>query len=268
MSLRKRFPTAVILLAAVFAVFQWAPPLVLFIFLQAFIIAALIEFYNLAEKKKLHPQPLLGILAALLISASFFIKALPLGLALFGGLLLAGIYFLMASNTIEKAMFFPSALAITMFGAFYISLTMNYLYALRAERGPFYVYFLLGVIFLGDSGAYLLGKSLGRHKMTPIASPNKTWEGSLGGIIFACLGALAARQLLLKQIGLGEAVLCGVLAHAVAQISDPLESLFKRAVGVKDSSNMLPGHGGFLDRIDSLLLAVPFYYYFIRYFWK
>jgi phosphatidate cytidylyltransferase len=72
----------------------------------------------------------------------------------------------------------------------------------------------------------------------------------------------------LKGIGLWQAALCGVCVHAVAQLSDPLESLFKRAAGVKDSSNFLPGHGGFLDRIDSMILAAPFYYYFIRFFWK
>jgi phosphatidate cytidylyltransferase len=90
----------------------------------------------------------------------------------------------------------------------------------------------------------------------------------VGGIVFAVLGAWAARTLLLKDVGLGEALVCGALVHAAAQISDPLESLFKRAAGVKDSSNILPGHGGILDRIDSLILASPFFYYFIRYFWK
>jgi phosphatidate cytidylyltransferase len=124
------------------------------------------------------------------------------------------------------------------------------------------------VIFLGDSGGYLFGKLIGKHKMTPLASPNKTWEGSLGGLAFGALGALAARQILLRDIGLWQALVCGVLVHAAAQVSDPLESLFKRAVGVKDSSNFLPGHGGFLDRVDSFLLAAPFFYYFVKLFWK
>lgn len=101
-----------------------------------------------------------------------------------------------------------------------------------------------------------------------MASPNKTWEGSFGGILFACLGALAAQQILLREIGIWQVLLCGIFVHAIAQVSDPFESLFKRAVGVKDSSNMLPGHGGFLDRIDSLIFATPFFYYFIKFFWR
>jgi phosphatidate cytidylyltransferase len=268
MSLRKRFPTAVILLAVLFVVIQWTSALIFFLFLQTFIIVALLEFYNLARRRKWAPRRTAGILFALLIGASFYFKELPFEMALIIGLMLAGAYFVVSFNTIEKMVLFPPSFALTVFGAVYIGFTLGYLYPLRVEKGPLYIYFLFIVIFLGDSGAYMFGKLLGRHKMTPIASPNKTWEGSIGGILFACGAAIAARALFLPRIGLFQAVICGALVHAVAQLSDPLESLFKRAAGVKDSSNILPGHGGFLDRIDSLILAAPFYYYFIRFFWK
>jgi phosphatidate cytidylyltransferase len=152
-------------------------------------------------------------------------------------------------------------------GAVYISFTLNYFYLLRQERGVFSIYFLLAVISLGDTGAYVLGKVWGRRRVLPIASPRKTWEGCLGGILFACVAALAAQLVLLPEIVLWKAIICGFLVHVVAQISDPLESLFKRAAGVKDSSRLLLGHGGFLDRMDSLLLATPFFYYFISYLW-
>jgi phosphatidate cytidylyltransferase len=268
MSLRQRFPTALILLAVLFALVQWASPPVFFLVIQALVIAALIEFYNLAKKKKLEPRPAVGIGFALMIGASFYFTALPFELALIAGLLLAGLYYLVAVNTIEKVMAFPGSFAITIFGAVYVAFTSNYLYVLKAERGPLYLYFLFAVVFLGDSGAFFVGKLLGRHKMTPLASPSKTWEGALGGIIFAAIGAVLARELLLKEVGLEMVLLCGVVVHAAAQVSDPLESLFKRAVGVKDSSRLLPGHGGFLDRIDSLLFAAPLFYYFVRYIWK
>jgi phosphatidate cytidylyltransferase len=158
-------------------------------------------------------------------------------------------------------------MALTFFGAFYLSFTLNHFYLLKVERGPNPIFFLLAVIFLGDTGAYLFGKLLGRRKLVPIASPRKTWAGAMGGIILAVLGGLIIRFTILKDIVLWKAILTGAVVHIVAQFSDPLESLFKRAVGVKDSSNMLPGHGGVLDRMDSLILATPFFYYFVNFFW-
>jgi len=267
MSLRQRFPTAIALLGVLFAVVQWAPPAVFFGVLQLLILISLAEFYGLAGRRNLQPRIAAGVPLVLLIGAAFFFPSLPLGFVLFLILFLSGLIFLAAASTVEKVVAFPAAIALTVFGALYIGFTLNHLYWIQVERGPFYLYFFFGTIFLGDSGAYLFGKLVGRHKMTPLASPNKTWEGSLGGLLFAVIGAIAARTLLLKHVGLADAAICGLCLHAVAQISDPVESLFKRAAGVKDSSNLLPGHGGFLDRVDSLLLAAPFFYYFILYFW-
>jgi phosphatidate cytidylyltransferase len=268
MNLLKRTATAVVLLGVLFVVVQYAPNGVLFLFGQAFIVAALVEFYGLTGKKGLKPQKSLGIVLAILVSLTFYFRAIPLEAALFGGLLIAGVYFFAAVNTTEKLAAFPGSFAVTLLGMIYISFPLNFLYRIRLEFGPFFLYFLFAVIFLGDTGAFFIGKPFGRKKMAPIASPNKTWEGSAGGILFALAGALLARWLLLPEAPLGLALLTAVIVHAAAQVSDPLESLFKRAVGVKDSSNILPGHGGFLDRFDSFILAGPFFYYFIRYFWK
>jgi len=236
--------------------------------LQLIIVASLIEFYNLPLKRNLFPKKIFGIILALIISSSFFFEEISLEIALFASLFLAAIYFLLSFNTVEKLRHFSASISLTFFGAFYLSFPLNYFYPVRVEKGPFYVYFLLAVIILGDSGAYVMGKLWGKRKQVPLASPNKTWMGGLGGILFAALGAIAAQQILLREVVLWKAILCGVLVHVMAQISDPVESLFKRAVGVKDSSNVLPGHGGFLDRIDSFILAVPFFYYFVKYIWK
>ncbi len=268
MNLRKRLPTALILLGLLFLLIQYGTRLVIFLVLQAVILAALVEFYNLARKKKLHPQHFLGACLVLLIGLSFFFRpTIPLDLALFAALFIAGLYYLLTFRQLEHLPFFTQSIAVTFFGVVYLGFTLNYLFLLRFERGAFTIYFLCSIIFLGDTGAYFIGKLFGRHRMTPLASPKKTWEGSVAGILFGVLGAWLAQALLLKEIELWRALVCGALVHAVAQMSDPLESLFKRAVGVKDSSNMLPGHGGFLDRMDSFILAAPFFYYFIRYFW-
>jgi phosphatidate cytidylyltransferase len=160
-------------------------------------------------------------------------------------------------------MHFPMTIGLTFFGAFYLSFTLNHVFLIRENYGPFYVYFLLLVVVAGDSGAFTFGKLFGRHRMTPLASPNKTWEGSIAGLLSACIGGIVVQQFLLKDAILWKAILFALLIHAAAQISDPLESIFKRAAGVKDSSNALPGHGGILDRIDSQILAAPLFYYLL-----
>ena len=268
MSLLKRTFTAVPLIGALFVIVQYAPEWAFFLFGQVFIMAALVEFYNLAERKQLLPQKIVGCAMALLVSLTFYFPAFPLEIALFGGLLVASVYFVITFKTLEKLAYFPASFAVTVVGMVYISFPLNFLFRIRAEDGPYTLYFLFAVIFLGDTGGYFIGKPFGRKKMTPIASPNKTWEGSAGGILFALGGALLARTLLLPEVPLGLAAVSAVVVHAAAQVSDPLESLFKRAVGVKDSSNVLPGHGGFFDRIDSLILAGPLFYFIVRYFWK
>ena len=269
MSFKKRLPTAIILIVVLFVLIEYTPLWANFLVLQALMLACLLEFYGLAQKKKFHPQKTFGVFLAMLISLSFLLpEDFPIPLALFIGLLLTCAYYLLVFNRLEKLPGFMSSIAITFFGPIYLSFTINHLYWMRVEKGTLYLYFLCAIIFLGDTGAQIFGLLFGRHKMTPLASPNKTWEGSLGGILFGILGALLARQFLLKDVDLVMAIVCGALVHAVAQVSDPLESMFKRAVGVKDSSNLLPGHGGFLDRLDSFILASPFFYYVVKYFWK
>jgi phosphatidate cytidylyltransferase len=181
-------------------------------------------------------------------------------------LLIAGFYFVASINSLEKMMHFPKMISLTFFGAIYVSFTLNFIFLIREDYGPFFVYFLLLTIVTGDSAAFAFGKLFGKHPMTPFASPKKTWEGSVMGLLFACVGGVVIHSTLLSETSLWKAIAFAFLIHAVAQISDPLESLFKRASGVKDSSNILPGHGGFLDRIDSLILAAPFFYYLLTLF--
>jgi phosphatidate cytidylyltransferase len=264
----KRTVTAVVLLGAVFLIVQYAPHWVFFLFGQAVIVAALLELYALGEKKDIHPQRALGIGLTLLAGLPFYFRTIPFEAALFAVLLVSAVYYVVTTNSVEKLGRFPAAFAFTVFGALYVGFTLNFLYRIRLESGPFLLYFLFAVVFLGDTGAYFIGKPLGRHKMTPIASPNKSWEGSAGGFLFALAGAALARWILGLDVPLGTAFLTAVVVHAAAQVSDPLESLFKRAAGVKDSSNALPGHGGFLDRIDSLILAGPLFYFIVKYIWR
>jgi phosphatidate cytidylyltransferase len=267
MSLRQRTSTASVLIALIVVVIQWAPRLVYFLFVQAVILAALMEFYSLAQRRSQRPQRALGAVLAMLFGLPLVVKEVSFPMALSAAFLLTAVVFVIVYDTVEKLPSFSAAITLTMFGALYVAFPLDFLFSLREERGAFTIYFLFSVIFLGDTGAYFVGKLVGRHKMTPLASPNKTWEGSAGGLLLAASGAAAARAVFLPGLDLGLAVLTGTVVHAAAQVSDPLESLFKRAVGVKDSSNVLPGHGGFLDRVDSFLLAAPLFYYLVRFLW-
>lgn len=263
---RKRLPTALVLIALVYACIQYFPKLGFFIAVQVVILASLLEFYHLPEKKNLFPSKVFGLILAAGISISFYFDWLSLELALFAWLFFVGVYFVASMNSLEKMMHFPTTIALTFFGAFYVSFTLNHIFLIREKFGPFFVYFLLLVVIAGDSGAFTFGKLFGRHKMTPLASPNKTWEGSIAGLLSACIGGVIVQQVLFRDALVWKAILFALLLHAAAQVSDPLESIFKRAAGVKDSSNALPGHGGFLDRIDSHILAAPLFYYLLIFF--
>ena len=267
MSLRKRLPTSLVLLVFAFCLVQFVPPLLFLLVIQILILVSLLEFYNLFRAKKIFPQKIFGIILALIITSSFYFVGFSLAMALFVCLLLSAVYYVISISSLEKLVTFPSEIALTFFGAVYLSFTLDHLYLLKVEKGPYFIYFLLAIIFFGDTGAYMFGRLWGKRKLAPIASPNKTWMGSFGGIIFAVVGVVFIHFIILKEIVLWKAIVTGIVVHIIAQFSDPLESLFKRAVVIKDSSNILPGHGGFLDRMDSLILATPFFYYFINFFW-
>ncbi len=127
---------------------------------------------------------------------------------------------------------------------------------------------LLMIVFLGDTGAYFAGKMLGRHKLYPAISPNKTVEGTLGGLAASIGGGALAHTLLVPQLGLAECLLVGGMCGAVAQVGDLAESLFKRATGTKDSGKLLPGHGGMLDRIDGVLFGGPVFLGWLHVAWQ
>lgn len=132
--------------------------------------------------------------------------------------------------------------------------------------GEWLVIFVSACTWLCDSGALFAGKAFGRHKLAPNISPGKTWEGSVGGLLTALVaGALLGHWMHLPMIhALGLAAICAV----AGQVGDLCESALKRDLGVKDFSNVLPGHGGILDRIDSLLFSAPLAYYYVLFFLK
>ncbi len=127
--------------------------------------------------------------------------------------------------------------------------------------GAAWLFLVLAITWIQDSAAYFVGRSLGRHKMAPILSPKKTWEGFAGGLAASVLTAVIALPLLGLPIGYLAAALIGAAAGVAGPMGDLGESLMKRQIGVKDSGSLIPGHGGILDRMDSLLFTGPVVYY-------
>jgi phosphatidate cytidylyltransferase len=116
--------------------------------------------------------------------------------------------------------------------------------------------------------AYITGRLIGRHKMSPVISPNKTIEGAAGGIIFGAVAAIVLNLYLELGMGLASVVILSVVIGVVAIIGDLAESVIKRGAGVKDSGSIIPGHGGVLDRIDSIIFTVPVLYYYILLYYR
>ena len=152
------------------------------------------------------------------------------------------------------------------FGIFYIGFCSSHLILLRASpQGIYWLLVLTAITVSSDTGAYYVGRAFGKTKLYPALSPGKTRAGAVGGIIGGTLGGLIAAAILFTGINLVTVVLLGLVLSAVGIIGDLLESLIKRVSGVKDSGQILPGHGGLLDRCDSLLLTAPVLYYVL--FW-
>jgi phosphatidate cytidylyltransferase len=154
----------------------------------------------------------------------------------------------------------------TVGGVVYIGWLGSHLVFLRhLDNGRDWVYLAVFAAFANDTSAYFVGRALGRTKLVPRISPGKTVEGSLGGILFGALGLVLLNYALGLRIDVWPLIPLAVLVPVAAQLGDLAESLIKRGAGVKDASVLLPGHGGVLDRLDSVLFVVPLVYYYARF---
>lgn len=139
-----------------------------------------------------------------------------------------------------------------------------YHYHVSPYQGTYLLLYVFSLIWAADSGAYFFGRALGKHKLAPKVSPGKSWEGAIGGLFTAAVVAVLFLQftpnnLLGREVNLVPFVALSVATVAISILGDLTESMFKRQAGIKDSSHLIPGHGGILDRIDSLTAAVPFF---------
>ena len=270
--LKKRIITALWGIPLCVAAVWFDTPLPWFTILVAICgVLAVFEFYRLVAKSKVPPHTYFGLLMTLLFILSRH-AALPstlkpyldhnllLPLLLTSAVLLSLIYLIRQARGKEAF----TAWAWTMAGILYVGWLLGYLVALRGlDDGRNWVFFALFTTFASDMSAFFTGRAWGRHRLAQNISPGKTREGTIGGILGAIIVSLffILPTTLILPLHWGQAILLGLLVSIFGQIGDLVESLFKRNMGVKDSGRLVPGHGGVLDRIDSILFAGVVVYY-------
>jgi phosphatidate cytidylyltransferase len=220
------------------------------------------EFTGMFERAGVQTYRLLGLAGGTLVTASF---ALPVSERMaFTAVLLATLAVGLLRPPAGRPAWEP--VAVTLLGVCYVNWLLGYTFWLRdLEAGRDWILLLVSITWLGETAAYLVGSTLGRHKLAPAISPRKTVEGALAQLGVSVLAALAARATFFPALSLESAIVVGLLLGVVGQAGDLLESAIKRSVGTKDTGRLIPGHGGMLDRVDSLLVNTPVLFYYATY---
>lgn len=257
--------TALVALPLLLAAFFLGPPWLTVGIVAAALAAGLREFSALLRARGIRPMQRVGfVLAAALFLDVISPGWLPVPFAPLGALLLLT-FTLWRGADLESV----TAAAATLLGAVYLGALGGTIAALRllppVEEGAWRVVLLLVVLVFSDSFAFFVGHAIGRRRLLASVSPGKSVEGALGGLAGGVLGALAVRHLGLPELPLVHAMGLGVAVSAMGIVGDLDESLLKRWAGVKDSGTLFPGHGGMLDRLDSLLFGAPVLYYYFQY---
>jgi len=263
-----RLATAAVLAPLLWFFIRQAPPWGFHVFAIPMIGLACWECYTMLEVRGSRPFKWCGLAAGIAMGWSFtelpprFDALLPVI-----GIVILALVLAMWMRKDPPAML--DAAVFTIFPVVTVGLALGYLIGLRGmpgEDGQDLLLLLFFCVIMSDTAAYYVGSTLGRHRMAPRLSPKKSWEGALGGLAGSVGAAVVAHLWFYQRLPLGHAIALGLILGAAGILGDLSESMLKRAVGVKDSSNLLPGHGGVLDRTDSLLIAGPVLYYYYRYF--
>jgi phosphatidate cytidylyltransferase len=232
------------------------------------IILGLHEFYTLLEKSGQHPQKWLGIISGSLIYIVLFLNnSSDIGITSFTfPIYIPPFFFIFIWELFRKKERPFNNIALTFLGIFYVAAPISLWNIVAIKHGflsPSLSYdwhYLLGFFFImwtADTGAYLAGRFLGRHKLFERISPKKTWEGFIGGIILSLIIAWV-NSLYYHELTLSQWLIVALLTSVFGTLGDLVESMLKRSIDIKDSGNLLPGHGGILDRFDGVFIASPF----------
>ena len=242
----------------------FANPAVFTLFLSLVLFFGLYEFNRMGLQSEQRLVQFVAALAGTLVAPVLYTQQMTLLLPLLAAVfMLLALLFLWRLPPIED---FSRRFGWLCLGLLYLPLLLGHLILLRQlPEGREWIFLTLMVIMGCDSFAYFIGSKFGKRKLYPAVSPNKSVEGGLGGLFGSVLAVLIARATFLPAIDIVDGILIGLLLGVVGQLGDLFESLLKRACKVKDSGSIIPGHGGVLDRLDSLLFAFPLVFYIARY---
>jgi phosphatidate cytidylyltransferase len=256
----------VVLLPALYLIIRYSHPFGFFALVSGGVLIGQYELYRFYYPHDHLMKVVVGMMLGFFLSLGFYLEGshpafnLPL-FFLTLTTICAMLFSLFTAREIKTALIES---AVMMFGVVYVSLLLSHLLLLRGlAGGEFLILFVIGVTWIADAGAYYVGGLAGRHSLAPGISPKKTIEGAVGGLGFGMMGSLGAKLWFLPHLSVGDSLLLGVLLGIVGQVGDLVESLWKRSVGVKDSSTLLMAHGGILDKVDSLMFTVPVFYYYL-----
>jgi len=250
----------------------------IFVAIAAFALAAgLFEFYLLSKKLELKADAPIAYLGAAALFVNFLLDAPAKAPDLLLATLVLFVIVVLTTQTFRFQADFSKMLVgvgVTLLGPIYIAFLGGFLVSTRTgfDTHHYLSTHLLGYFFLvlmgSDTGAYFTGKAIGKHKLIPKVSPGKTWEGLFGGFVVAALFAALATFWFIPELPYQFSIPLAVVMSAIGVLGDLTESAMKRGAGAKDAASILPGHGGFLDRLDSLLLNAPILYYFARFYFS
>jgi len=266
--MRRRLASVVVLLPVFLLIVIKAPA---YLFNALVVLASATALWELTRLLEHGGRPvfrMLGVVAGSAVTAAFAASGLLPPFALPTAVLTAAVLAVLTAAIWRGPAPSTEPAANTLLAVLYVGWLLGYGILLHqtSPRGDALVLFVVGVTWVGETMAYMVGSTLGRHKLAPVISPRKTVEGAVAQVVAAVLTAAALGAWLLPECGLGVAVAGGALLGVVGQVGDLAESVIKRSVGAKDTGGIIPGHGGVLDRIDSLLFNLPAAFYFFSLF--
>lgn len=262
--------TAVIGLPILVGIIGWGPDWAYIALISTTSALALWEFLVFGEKKGYPVQKVLSLLLLGLLLSAFIVPQVSVEVAVFAILLLVPSVYVFSRGSLEAAL--PGS-AVCVLATLYIGMLTGALLRLRLDFvvGWKLVFFLLCVVWAGDAGAYYVGRAFGKHRLSPRVSPKKTIEGGVGGVIASLVMAAAIVLTFFPEFPLVHALVSAAMLSMAGVVGDLAESLWKRSADVKDSGTLIPGHGGFLDRADSILFTAPLlygYWWLLEHDWK